>query len=120
MKCNGCGNKHAVFIKTRFDNAYGDDKNKQIYEVCDKCGQVVSKGSPDVYFREPVFECNLGDEAHPYGQWVTSKAHKAAIMRAQGMREKGDRIHGARTAFDPNIFKRSQEKSKLNLNGDYR
>ena len=51
---------------------------------------------PDVYFRGEEFVPHLGDDKHPFGQFVTSKQQKARIMREQGVHETGDRVHGAR------------------------
>ena len=104
MKCDGCGNEKAIFIKTYFDNNYGVDVNgekikSQMKEMCEKCGLVVTKGTADVFFRKEYFDQNLGDEKHPEGQWITSKAHKAKIMREQNVREKGDRVHGSRLDY---------------------
>jgi len=93
MKCDGCGNENATRIRTYFDD------NKQMKEICDKCGVVSNTASPDVYFRDAYFDGNLGDGKHPYGQWITSKTHKAKIMREQGVSERGDRIRGARTEY---------------------
>jgi len=93
MKCEGCGNEHANRVRTYFD------ENKQMREVCDKCGLVSNTATPDVYFRSEYFDGNLGDEKHPYGRWITSKTHKADIMREQGVREAGDRIRGARMEY---------------------
>ena len=55
-----------------------------------------ARGKPDVYFKEPSFEPNLGDEKHPFGQEVRSARDKARIMKEQGIFEKGDKRHGAR------------------------
>lgn len=101
MKCDGCGNEHAIRIKTYFDNVPGETEKSQMKEFCDVCGSVNnSTVLPDVYFRKPYFDENLGDPKHPYGQHVESKAHKARIMREQNVREHGDRVRGARAAFD--------------------
>ncbi len=106
MKCDGCGNDHAVFIRTRFNNVPGSETNKQMYEVCDQCGMVISKGPPDVYFRKPYYDENLGDEKNPDGQMIKSKEHKARIMREQGVREAGDRIRGSRATYEPEYGRR--------------
>jgi len=99
MKCEGCGNEHAVRIKTYFDNLPGETKKTQMKEICDKCGVVSNTASKDVYFRKPYFDDNLGDEKHPYGQMIESKEHKHSVMREQGVHEAGDRIRGARMEY---------------------
>lgn len=53
-------------------------------------------GIPDVFFKEPYFDHHLGDAKNPFGQHITSKTHKAQVMKAQGVFEHGDRIRGGR------------------------
>ncbi len=90
MKCEGCG-KEARVTRTWHENG------KKV-EVCDHadCGDLSTPWTPDVYFRKPEMVENLADEAHPGGQVVESKQHKARLMREQGVREDGDRYHGSR------------------------
>jgi len=105
MKCEGCGNERAHRIRTYFDNVPGETTKSQIKEVCDKCGMVsTTTVLNDVYFKEPYFDENLADEKHPYGRHIESKAHKARIMREQNVHEYGDRVRGARAAFDRRAF----------------
>lgn len=85
MVCNGCGNQSAYNWKK---NKYG--------ETCNGCDNTLTVHTFDAYFKEPEFIENLADSKNPQGQWVTSKAHKARLMREQGIRESGDRQHGAR------------------------
>lgn len=94
MNCAGCGNDHATSVRGYFFE-------KQWVESCDRCAGVTAKGSADVYFREAYFDQNLGDAKNPNGQWITSKAHKAKIMREQNVREAGDRKHGSRVDYRP-------------------
>lgn len=100
MKCNGCGRPDAVRVKI-----YGDG-----VEICDAkdCGNL-SIGEacvPDVWFPGPYIDPNL---AHPKRPWeiqkvvgggdgvlVTSKRHKARLLREQGLHEAGDRRRGMR------------------------
>jgi hypothetical protein len=113
MKCDGCGNEHAIRLRTYFDNVPGETTNKQMKEVCDKCGTVCNTTAcPDVYFKEPYFDEHLGDQKHPYGQHIKSKAHKARIMREQNVHEYGDRVRGARAAFDPRTSERNLQAIK--------
>lgn len=64
-------------------------------ETCNYCDSF-TVNTFDAYFKEPHFVEHLATPQHPHGQWVTSKAHKARLMREQGVREAGDRHHGAR------------------------
>lgn len=53
----------------------------------------------DVYFAGEGFEPHLADpEKSPKGNFVRSREHKAQLMREIGVRETGDRVHGARIA----------------------
>lgn len=88
MKCDGCGNAEATRISY---SAKG--------EACDKCGRtsISSFKFSDVYFKSPGFEPHLADpDKSPKGNFVRSREHKAALMRELGVRETGDRVHGAR------------------------
>ena len=88
MKCDGCGNENAYRLKMRSDSC-----------MCDKCGGLTSSFVPDIYFKEPYLDPNLAHPNRPWeknGVWVRSRAHKAALMKEQGLREAGDRKHGAR------------------------
>jgi hypothetical protein len=91
MKCNGCGADNAIKMRIVYD-----EKENVSREICDHCGLRGSVGVPDVYFRSPYFDENLGDERNPNGQRIESKMHKAAIMRQLGVTEAGDKRHGAR------------------------
>lgn len=84
MICSGCGNQEAYQWRM---NKYG--------ESCNKCANFIVN-TFDVFFKEPSFEEHLADLKHPQGQWVTSKSHKARLMKEQGVREAGDRTHGSR------------------------
>ena len=83
---NICGNCNQRYTMWRKCNGI---------ESCDRC-QDVRVRTCDVYYKEPSFEEHLADAKHPQGQWVTSKSHKARLMREQGVRESGDRQHGSR------------------------
>lgn len=88
MKCGGCGNEDAY----RFSLVKGIEK----CNACDPSGISSFKFS-DVYFKGPGFEPHLADpDKSPKGNFVTSREHKAALMRDLGVRETGDRVHGAR------------------------
>jgi len=54
----------------------------------------------DVYFKAPGFESHLADpEKSPKGNFVRSREHKAMLMRTLGVREVGDKFHGARDQY---------------------
>lgn len=84
MKCENCKNENAHRI--RF---YGGG-----IQVCDKCGMAGSSHVYDVYWDGKPEE-NLADG--PDGKPITflSKGQKAAYLRERGLREAGDRVHGA-------------------------
>ncbi len=54
----------------------------------------------DVYFKGPGFESHLADaDKSPKGNFVRSREHKAVLMRELGVREVGDKVHGARDQY---------------------
>jgi len=90
MICRGCGNQNATIVKIVYENG-------KPLEVCDDidCGNLKCPRVPDVYFREPYFDSNLGDNNSPHGKFIRSKRHKMKVMQEQGLREAGDRYHGS-------------------------
>lgn len=92
MKCNNCGNTKA----SRWHCKWIDGN---MSESCNLCVDLNHLARPDVYFRKPYLDPNL---AKPYsrlekdGVWVTSKSHKARLMKEQGLRELGDTARGGR------------------------
>lgn len=90
MTCNGCGNQQAR-VWRRYEGGQ---------EACDACGGLGSVYVPDVFFKSPYLDENLGnpkrDAKEKNGVWVESRRHKAQLMAEQGLREAGDRVRGAR------------------------
>ena len=107
MTCGGCGNQGAVALRLRYEGG-------QRVEVCDarSCGGVVIAARPDVYFRQPYVDPNLADAKNPFGTEIRSARHKAEVLKAQGLREDGDRHHGS-------TF-RDVKKSKRTLSQEFR
>ena len=73
--------------------------NTGTYKHIDGAWRKVSdsaSGPSDVYFRGPHFEPNLGDEKNVNGRFINSRNEKARILKEQGLREAGDRVHGSR------------------------
>lgn len=99
MICSGCGNENARRVRIVYDE---DDR----IETCEDCGRLTSLYYPDVYFPgEPYMDPNLvrpTDVHSPDGILVRSKRHKAALLREQGLVERGDRVHGA-INYDPKM-----------------
>lgn len=91
MTCSGCGNKTAYRVS--YSSAG---------ESCDRCGatEMGTFRFSDVYFKKPGFEPHLADpEKSPKGNFVASREHKAVLMRELGVREVGDKVHGARDHY---------------------
>lgn len=90
MNCGGCGNKEAYRISAT-----------PAGESCDKCAPSLGTFHfADVYFKGPGFEPHLADpEKSPKGNFVTSRSHKAQLMRDLGVKEVGDKLHGARDNY---------------------
>lgn len=89
--CNGC-------LKDRdFSTEYGIliiTCDKEMFRYCKECRKPKTF-VPDVYWDGKPEE-NLADDPHTGKPPVfLSKAHKAAYLQEHGLREAGDRYHGA-------------------------
>jgi hypothetical protein len=89
VNCDSCSNKEAVRLSYRGG-----------VETCDRCGDVPAFKFSDVYFPQKSgahFVTNLADpNKSQLGNMVYSREHKAQLMRDLGVKESGDRVHGAR------------------------
>jgi len=95
MKCDGCGNDNATFLRRKI----GKDID---LECCDRCGQVGSVNAPDVYFKGPYRDEHLIDVKDPrehQGVVIHSRREKHERMRRLGVHELGDRYHGTRSTL---------------------
>lgn len=92
--CKTCKNPSPFRKKYRYD-----EKEKITRESCDHCGSS-SFVFPDVYFDKAGQEEHIVFEDVPSswlkGTYVSSRAQKAALYKQMGVREAGDRVHGAR------------------------
>jgi hypothetical protein len=95
--CNNCKNP-APYAKVI----------RETVEWCDRCGIGALTSIPDVYFKEPYVDEHLGNEAHPGPKRINTRAEKAYWLKTCGLREAGDRVHGA-TSFDPISYRHAQE-----------
>ena len=98
--CEGCGNDNPWARHPKKEALTG-----QVFEECNRCFDPSIPKNPDVYFRTPYWDPNLFDFDSPgfdpkRGTFITSKAHKAYVMKKLGVREAGDTRHGSRN-FDP-------------------
>lgn len=85
MECDSCGNKEARVLKYRSSGLN-----------CDKCGSG-KVDVPDVYFKKPYFDEHIAHpDKFPHGMEITSRRHKSEMMKRLGLRESGDKFHGAR------------------------
>ncbi len=102
MRCEGC--------RQDSDRIWAVHPKKEkltgrVYEECNLCFDSSIPANPDVYFRQPYWDENLADYDDPgyspqRGTFITSKAHKAYVLKKCGLQEDGDARHGSR-AFDP-------------------
>lgn len=101
-----CGNPEPIWRIIRIDGGY-----------CDLCGgtRTVS-GNPDVYFKGTYVDEHLANEEHPGPKTITSRAEKAYWLKKCGLRESGDRVHGA-TSFDPISHRHAKESLRRPKNG---
>ena len=98
--CEGCGNPDPWARHPKKEAFTG-----LVYEECNRCFDSSISRNPDVYFKEPYWDENLYDYDDPgfdprRGVFVTSRAHKAYLLKKLSLHEGGDRRHGA-NHFDP-------------------
>lgn len=103
MMCSGCGNE--TYAK-RSVLEHG-----QWLESCDRCGEGSIPGIADVYFRSPGDHYGLYDPKTASPIYITSKAHKAQVMKEQHLSEAGDRKHGA-INFDEKYSRAAHENER--------
>lgn len=72
-------------------------------EKCDKCGDIGKFSFSDVFFnaKQGAYTDHniVNPVTHPFGMEITSRSHKASVMRANGLKEVGDKRHGSRSPF---------------------
>ena len=98
--CEGCKNPDAWVIHYKKESITG-----KVFEECNKCFDPSISRNPDVYFKEPYWDENISDFDDPSydprrGTFVTSRSHKAYLLKKCGLRENGDRRGGGNN-FDP-------------------
>lgn len=87
MICGCCGDKLASSVKSVVENG-------EVVDVgCDRCQGIQPQMHDDVYFRRPYYSEALGTE-------FTSKAQKAAWMKAHDVSEAGERKMSETTWVD--------------------
>lgn len=97
MACRGCGNAEAVRTKTTYTLS-------GLTEVCDKCSPAKISGYlVDVWYGYGSGEHTEENICYPKGHEkegqpipFSSRQGKAEAMKIAGIREAGDRKHGAR------------------------
>lgn len=86
MTCETCGNTEAVRL------SYSSKGQN-----CNKCGDIPKFKFDDVYFKRAYFDPNIAHPDHsPLGNEIRSRSQKSFLMKELGMRESGDKFHGAR------------------------
>jgi hypothetical protein len=70
---------------------------------CDRCGDLGKITFADVFFDQKkgaYLDANITDPVKaPHGTMITSRSHKAEVLKQNGLREHGDRKHGSRDRF---------------------
>lgn len=92
LKCRGCGNDHAYRVSIRL---VGED----YVDICNRCGDVGSTYVPDVYWPGYAYKSENITDKNGEPILLTSRRHKAEVMRQQGIVEAGDRYHGSRMSL---------------------
>lgn len=88
LHCRGCGSNVSHHTQTRIVEG-------ELRDTCDRCGSVGNAGVPDVYFKGPHTNPNITDlMGRPIE--LTSRRHKADVLRKQNAREAGDSYHGTK------------------------
>lgn len=87
--CLGCNYKEAWIVHTH-TLASG-----AIKQECNRCIVITVPQNPDVYFKKPYWDFNLHDMDDPTynpkrGTYITSKRHKAYVLKKLNLRENGD------------------------------
>lgn len=118
MNCTGCGNENAWVVHPKKERLTG-----RVFEECNACFDASIARTPDVYFREPYWDENLGDLDDPSydparGTFIRSKSHKAYVLKKCGLREDGDRTHGGRK-FDPLYSRIAHKNFKKQYKGEH-
>lgn len=116
MLCKGCGNSEAWAVHPKKEQMSG-----RVFEECNKCFDSSIPQAPDVYFRGPYWDENLSDFDDPSydprrGTFITSKSHKAYVMKKCGLREDGD-AHGGARKFDPLYSRIAHENFRKQYQG---
>ena len=93
--CESCGNTNPWARHSKRERLSG-----RYYEECNRCFDPSIPSNPDVYFRQPYWDEHLCDYDDPSydvsrGTFITSRAHKAYVMKKLGVQESGDRRHGS-------------------------
>src|ERR1035437_8610817 len=69
-------------------------------DTCDRCGNLGKITFADVFFKAPYFDANITDPVKaPHGTMITSRSHKAEVMKQNGLKEVGDKRAGAQGGF---------------------
>lgn len=100
-----CTHENAYYKQFRFAKG-------EMIEYCNHCSEASSPTIADVYFndRNPDSEHisdNMGNVYH-----LTSKNHKAMVMKQLGMREAGDRVRGAPVCPKPKSWHEGVRKAQ--------
>lgn len=97
-ECRTCGNTAALRVQTRSKREDAWDP----YDICDKCGGVSNQGVPDVAYPYGSGTHTEENICYPKGHAqegqpipFSSKRGKMEAMKIAGIREAGDRVHGA-------------------------
>ena len=93
--CLGCNYKEAWIVHTH-TTAGG-----AILQSCNRCMVITVPQNPSVYFKAPYWDYNLHDmDDSNYdpkrGTYITSKQHKAYVLKKLNLQESGDKEHGGR------------------------
>lgn len=89
LSCRGCGNDKAYRVSVRLIGGTYTD-------ICNRCGSVGSTYVPDVYWPGQAYKSENITDKNGNPILLTSRRHKAEVMREQGIVEAGDRYHGSR------------------------
>lgn len=110
LDCRGCGNDKAYHLSMKIIEGVP-------YDICDRCGLTSSSMSsvPDVFWPGHAYKSENILDSHGQPILLTSRRHKADVMRQQGLSEAGDTHHGSRMGIAEKMVPKRETNSRAEI-----
>lgn len=109
LSCRGCGNERAHRLSVR-------RAGTGFADFCDRCGAWgPGAGVPDVYWPGHAYKSDNITDANGDPILLTSRRHKADVMRQQNLSEAGDRYHGGRMEILSAMIPKKESNPKADV-----